>query len=122
MDVIALRLDILARCVSVPMSGDHLVERKGQDHIVRFDVSCDIFCDCQILEWCPPREPRFDRTEMGPLTEERRPRIRGPGRWSARPRLPSRPREFHPEPLTDSGRDTLASSGSCHRTKAAAFR
>src|SRR6266481_5578252 len=36
--------------------------------------------------------------------------------------LPSRPREFHPEPLTDSGRDTLASSGSCHRTKAAAFR
>ena len=38
------------------------------------------------------------------------------------PLLPSRPREFHPEPLTDSGRDTLASSGSCHRTKAAAFR
>ena len=36
--------------------------------------------------------------------------------------LPSRPGEFHPEPLTDSGRDTLASSGSCHRTKAAAFR
>jgi hypothetical protein len=34
---------------------------------------------------------------------------------------PSRPREFHPEPLTDSGRDTLASSGSCHRMKAAAF-
>jgi hypothetical protein len=33
-----------------------------------------------------------------------------------------RPREFHPEPLTDSGRDTLASSGSCHRAKAAAFR
>jgi hypothetical protein len=39
-----------------------------------------------------------------------------------RPHVPSRPREFHPEPLTDSGRDTLASSGSCHRTKAAAFR
>ena len=40
-----------------------------------------------------------------------------------RPRgLPSRPGEFRPEPLTDSGRDTLASSGSCHRTKAAAFR
>ena len=37
-------------------------------------------------------------------------------------KVPSRPREFHPEPLTDSGRDTLASSGSCHRTKAAAFR
>jgi DNA invertase Pin-like site-specific DNA recombinase len=37
-------------------------------------------------------------------------------------RLPSRPGEFHPEPLTDSGLDTLASSGSCHRTKAAAFR
>ena len=36
--------------------------------------------------------------------------------------LPSRPGEFHPEPLTDSGLDTLASSGSCHRTKAAAFR
>src|SRR5258707_11798852 len=36
--------------------------------------------------------------------------------------LPSRPREFHPEPLTDSGRDTLVSSGSCHRSKAAAFR
>src|SRR5580704_10621693 len=35
---------------------------------------------------------------------------------------PSRPGEFRPEPLTDSGRDTLASSGSCHRTKAAAFR
>src|SRR5215475_7265944 len=39
-----------------------------------------------------------------------------------RSRLPSRPGEFRPEPLTDSGRDTLASSGSCHRTKAAAFR
>src|SRR5665647_2165586 len=36
--------------------------------------------------------------------------------------LPSRPGVFHPEPLTDSGRDTLASSGSCHRAKAAAFR
>src|SRR5450755_2627717 len=36
--------------------------------------------------------------------------------------MPSRPGEFHPEPLTDSGLDTLASSGSCHRTKAAAFR
>jgi NAD(P)-dependent dehydrogenase (short-subunit alcohol dehydrogenase family) len=35
---------------------------------------------------------------------------------------PSGPGEFHPEPLTDSGLDTLASSGSCHRTKAAAFR
>ena len=36
--------------------------------------------------------------------------------------MPSGPGEFHPEPLTDSGLDTLASSGSCHRTKAAAFR
>ena len=36
--------------------------------------------------------------------------------------LPSRPGEFHPEPLTDFGLDTLASSGWCHRTKAAAFR
>ena len=36
--------------------------------------------------------------------------------------LPSRPGEFHPEPLTESGRDTLVSSGSCHRVKAAAFR
>jgi hypothetical protein len=36
--------------------------------------------------------------------------------------LPSRPGEFHPEPLTESGRDTLVSSGSCHRAKAAAFR
>ena len=35
--------------------------------------------------------------------------------------LPSRPREFHPEPLTDSGREPLDSSGSCHRAKAAAF-
>jgi Rhodopirellula transposase DDE domain len=35
--------------------------------------------------------------------------------------LPSRPREFHPEPLTDSGREPLDSSGSCHRMKAAAF-
>src|SRR5205807_3535134 len=34
----------------------------------------------------------------------------------------SRPREFHPEPLTDSGREPLDSSGSCHRAKAAAFR
>src|SRR6266853_3421938 len=56
-----------------------------------------------------------------PLTGEHRPRIFAPRRCSARPSLPSRPREFHPEPLTDSGRDTLASSGSCHRTKAAAF-
>src|SRR5216683_1802785 len=38
---------------------------------------------------------------MGPLTGEHRPRIRAPGKWSARPSLPSRPREFHPEPLTD---------------------
>jgi Periplasmic binding protein len=36
--------------------------------------------------------------------------------------VPSRPGEFHPEPLTESGRDTLVSSGSCHRVKAAAFR
>ena len=36
--------------------------------------------------------------------------------------VPSRPGEFHPEPLTDSGREPLNSSGSCHRTKAAAFR
>ena len=36
--------------------------------------------------------------------------------------LPSRPGELRPEPLTDSGRDTLASSGSCHQAKAAAFR
>src|SRR6266436_8784563 len=35
--------------------------------------------------------------------------------------MPSRPREFHPEPLTDSGREPLDSSGSCHRAKAAAF-
>ena len=35
--------------------------------------------------------------------------------------LPSGPGELHPEPLTDSGLDTLASSGSCHRAKAAAF-
>ena len=65
----------------------------------------------------PIRPPR-----IGPLTGEHRPRTRAPMRWTARPSLPSRPREFHPEPLTDSGRDTLASSGSCHRTKAAAFR
>jgi len=36
--------------------------------------------------------------------------------------MPSRPGEFHPEPLTDSGLDTFVSSGSCHRTKAAAFQ
>jgi hypothetical protein len=35
--------------------------------------------------------------------------------------MPSRPREFHPEPLTDSGREPLDSSGSCHRMKAPAF-
>ena len=35
--------------------------------------------------------------------------------------MPSRPGEFHPEPLTDSGREPLDSSGSCHRAKAAAF-
>jgi Zincin-like metallopeptidase len=34
---------------------------------------------------------------------------------------PSGPGDFHPESLTDSGLDTLASSGSCHRLKAAAF-
>src|SRR5712692_4873494 len=38
---------------------------------------------------------------IGPLTGEHRPRIRARGRWSARPSLPSRPGEFHPEPLTD---------------------
>src|SRR5260221_4931163 len=37
-------------------------------------------------------------------------------------RWPSGPGDFHPESLTDSGLDTLASSGSCHRLKAAAFR
>src|SRR5580658_5184790 len=36
--------------------------------------------------------------------------------------LPSRPGEFHPEPLTDSVREPLDSYGSCHRAKAAAFR
>jgi hypothetical protein len=36
--------------------------------------------------------------------------------------MPSRPREFHPEPLTDSVREPLDSYGSCHRAKAAAFR
>jgi hypothetical protein len=34
---------------------------------------------------------------------------------------PSRPRELHPEPLTDSVREPLDSYGSCHRMKAAAF-
>jgi hypothetical protein len=37
-------------------------------------------------------------------------------------RLPIRPRDFHPAPLTDSVREPLDSYGSCHRTKAAAFR
>jgi hypothetical protein len=41
---------------------------------------------------------------------------------SMNPRRPSGPGDFHPESLTDSGLDTLASSGSCHRLKAAAFR
>jgi hypothetical protein len=35
---------------------------------------------------------------------------------------PSRPGESHPEALTDSGREPLDSSGSCHRMKTAAFR
>jgi hypothetical protein len=34
-----------------------------------------------------PWLPRSDRTEMGPLIEEHRPRIRAPGRWSAWPSL-----------------------------------
>ena len=37
-------------------------------------------------------------------------------------RAPSRPREFHPEPLTESVREPLDSHGSCHPVKAAAFR
>ena len=41
--------------------------------------------------------------------------------WMTCP-LPSRPGEFHPEALTDSGREPLDSSGSCHRMKATAFR
>src|SRR5580700_5854365 len=41
-----------------------------------------------------------------------------PGGQGEASRMPSGPGEFHPEPLTDSGLDTLASSGSCHRTKA----
>src|SRR6202795_1275617 len=41
--------------------------------------------------------------------------------FSMDPRRPSGPGDFHPESLTDSGLDTLASSGSCHRLKAAAF-
>src|SRR5215472_6955024 len=35
--------------------------------------------------------------------------------------MPSRPGEFHPEPLTDSVREPLDSYGSCHHMKAAAF-
>ena len=35
-------------------------------------------------------------------------------------RPPSRPGEFHPEPLTDPDL-SLSTSGSCHRAKAAAF-
>src|SRR5712672_4531115 len=34
-----------------------------------------------------PWLPRSDRTEMGPLSEEHRPRICAPRRWSARPSL-----------------------------------
>src|SRR6266436_5975081 len=34
-----------------------------------------------------PRLPRSDRTEMGPLTEEHRPRIRAQERWPAWPSL-----------------------------------
>jgi hypothetical protein len=62
--------------------------------------------------------------ERGTKTRHGRSRAAPPWwRWTSRPReLPSRPGEFHSEPLTDSGRDTLASSGSCHRLKAAAFR
>ena len=37
-------------------------------------------------------------------------------------RTPSRPGEFHPEPLTDSGLEPLDSSGSCHPMRAAALR
>src|SRR5215467_3784029 len=36
--------------------------------------------------------------------------------------LPSRLREFHPEALTDSGREPLDSSGSCHRVETAVSR
>ena len=48
----------------------------------------------------------------------------GPGGTARKPSppTPSRPGEFHPEPLTDPDRRTLASSGSCHSTKADAFR
>ena len=35
---------------------------------------------------------------------------------------PSRPGEFHPEPLTEPDLILSASSGSCHRGKATAFR
>jgi len=38
------------------------------------------------------------------------------------PVLPSRLREFHPEALTDSGREPLDSSGSCHRVETAVSR
>ncbi len=36
-------------------------------------------------------------------------------------RMPSRPGEFHPEPLTGPDLTLSQSSGSCHRAKAAAF-
>jgi hypothetical protein len=43
-----------------------------------------------------PWLPRSDRTEMGPLSEEHRSRIRAPRRWSARPSLThSGPRRAH---------------------------
>src|SRR3974390_668293 len=39
-----------------------------------------------------------------------------------RSKMPSRPGEFHPEPLTNSAREPLDRSGSCHRMKAASVR
>src|SRR5260370_38025636 len=41
--------------------------------------------------------------------------------FSMDPRRPSGPGDFHPESLSDSGLDTIVSSGSCHRLTAAAF-
>src|SRR4029077_3299058 len=63
-----------------------------------FRESC-VAADTPDLSLSGPRQPRFDRTEMGPLTHEHRPRICEPGRWSARPRLTRSGPRWTPEEL-----------------------
>ena len=64
--------------------------------------------------------PPYSRLDLAPPSADQF--IFGVAPLDYGPVLPSRLREFHPEALTDSGREPLDSSGSCHRVETAVSR